>query len=145
MTFALAASIVGRPVAAKNPIIDDGLADPSVKVFGGRAYIYGTHDLSPTDRTWIAKDWHVFSSSDLVTWSDSGGTWNQQSKDSVYAHEAGHLMGLPDDYTETTVSGRRVTTPKPTHEGHIMAEYGGGVAKHEVADIVKGKCPKKKK
>src|SRR5436190_3258300 len=68
----MAASFVCRPVEAHNPIIDAGLADPSVKVFGGRAYIYGTQDFSPNDTTWIAKDWHGLSSSDLVTWVDSG-------------------------------------------------------------------------
>ena len=72
LTLAAAASFVGRPVAAQNPIIDLGSADPSVKVFGGRAYVYGTHDLSPSNTTWIAEDWHVFSSSDLVTWIDAG-------------------------------------------------------------------------
>ena len=72
LTLAVAASFVGRPVAAQNPIIDQALADPSVKVFGGRAYVYGTHDLSPSNTTWIANDWHVFSSSDLITWIDAG-------------------------------------------------------------------------
>ena len=72
LTLAGAASFVCRPVGAQNPIIDQGLADPSVKVFGGRAYVYGTHDFSPNDTTWLAKDWHGFSSSDLVTWIDSG-------------------------------------------------------------------------
>jgi arabinoxylan arabinofuranohydrolase len=66
------ASLFAVPAAAQNPIIDQGSADPSVKVFGGRAYVYGTHDFSPSDTNWIAKDWHVFSSSDLVTWVDSG-------------------------------------------------------------------------
>jgi arabinoxylan arabinofuranohydrolase len=63
---------VARAALAQNPIIDQGSADPSVKVFGGRAYVYGTHDFSPSDTTWVAKDWHVFSSGDLVTWIDSG-------------------------------------------------------------------------
>jgi beta-xylosidase len=72
LMLAVTASFVARPVAAQNPIIDEGSADPSVKVFGGRAYVYGTHDFSPSSTTWIAKDWHVFSSSDLVTWTDSG-------------------------------------------------------------------------
>jgi hypothetical protein len=71
ITVATALS-VARPATAQNPIIDQGSADPSVKVFGGRAYVYGTHDFSPGDTTWIAKDWHVFSSNDLVTWIDSG-------------------------------------------------------------------------
>jgi hypothetical protein len=72
LILALAASFVCRDAAAQNPIIDQGLADPSVKVFGGRAYIYGTHDFAPNNSAWIAKDWHVFSSGDLVTWVDAG-------------------------------------------------------------------------
>jgi len=70
--LAASALSVARSAGAQNPIIDQGSADPSLKVFGGRVYVYGTHDFSPTDTTWIAKDWHVFSSSDLVTWIDSG-------------------------------------------------------------------------
>jgi hypothetical protein len=72
LTLALVASGLARPVAARNPIVEDGLADPSVKVFGGRAYVYGTHDFSSSNGTWVAKDWHVYSSSDLVTWVDAG-------------------------------------------------------------------------
>lgn len=68
----VAALFGASPAVAQNPIIDQGSADPSVKVFGGRAYVYGTHDFSPSDTNWIAKDWHVFSSSDLVTWVDAG-------------------------------------------------------------------------
>ena len=72
LTLALAGSFLGRRAVARNPILDAGLADPSVKVFGGRAYIYGTHDFSPANTTWIAKDWQVYHSSDLVTWVDAG-------------------------------------------------------------------------
>ena len=72
VTTVVAALSVARAAMAQNPIIDQGSADPSVKVFGGRAYVYGTHDFSPSDTAWIAKDWHVFSSGDLVTWIDSG-------------------------------------------------------------------------
>jgi arabinoxylan arabinofuranohydrolase len=64
--------LVVTDARAQNPIIDQGSADPSVKVFGGRAYIYGSHDFSPSNTTWIMKDWKVFSSADLVTWTDHG-------------------------------------------------------------------------
>jgi len=57
---------------AQNPIIQEGSGDPSVKVFDGRAYVYGSHDFSPSNTTWIMKDWKVFSSADLVTWTDHG-------------------------------------------------------------------------
>jgi arabinoxylan arabinofuranohydrolase len=64
--------LTATEVQAQNPIIDQGSADPSVKVFGGRAYIYGSHDFSPSNTTWVMKDWKVFSSADLVTWTDHG-------------------------------------------------------------------------
>jgi hypothetical protein len=55
-----------------------------------------------------------------------------------YAHEAGHLMGLGDDYNY--LSDR----PNEGHEGHIMGDQGGlVVAQHEIDSAVKGnKCPK---
>jgi len=68
----LAALVGAYPAVAQNPIIDQGSADPSVKVFDGRVYVYGTHDFSPSDTNWIAKDWHAYSSGDLVTWVDAG-------------------------------------------------------------------------
>lgn len=64
--------LTATAAVAQNPIIDQGSADPSVRVFGGRAYVYGSHDFSPSNTTWVMKDWKVFSSADLVTWTDHG-------------------------------------------------------------------------
>lgn len=55
-----------------NPVIDEGSADPSVRVFGGRVYIYPSHDFSVDNTFWIMKDWKVWSSTDLVNFADHG-------------------------------------------------------------------------
>ena len=80
-----------------------------------------------------------------VTFSDSGGTWAQDDNPWVFAHEAGHLMGLGDDYTDKWVTAtQKSSVPDPGHSGHMMAEYGAQVQEHEVKQILnvwKVKCP----
>jgi beta-xylosidase len=47
-------------------------ADPSGHVWAdGRMYIYASHDEECQEDFWM-KDWHVFSSADLVHWTDHG-------------------------------------------------------------------------
>ena len=61
------------------------------------------------------------------------GIWgadNRPGSDWRFAHEAGHLMGLDDDYTDED-------GPNPGHAGHMMAVYGGIVDVHEVMDIIR--------
>jgi RHS repeat-associated protein len=61
------------------------------------------------------------------------GYWNADNRpgsDWRYAHEAGHLMGLDDDYTD-------VGGPNPGHAGHMMGEDRGVVVQHEVDDIMR--------
>jgi len=66
-----------RPLApplgfARNPIVSQIFtADPSAKVFEGRVYVYASHD--PDDQAaYDMRDYHVFSSKDLVNWQDHG-------------------------------------------------------------------------
>ena len=69
---------------------------------------------------------------------DNRGNWNADNKpgtDWKFAHEAGHLMGLDDDYTDDPVSGRSV--PHQGHGGHMMGEWGGSVNQHEVEDLLR--------
>jgi arabinoxylan arabinofuranohydrolase len=63
------APLVGR---AENPIIK-GIytADPSAHVFEGKMYLYPSHDRDDS-KTWDMTDWHVYSSTDLVSWTDHG-------------------------------------------------------------------------
>lgn len=55
-----------------NPVILDGSADPSARVFNDRVYIYPSHDFSRDNDFWIMKDWKVYSSEDLVNFTDHG-------------------------------------------------------------------------
>ncbi|KPK84992.1 MAG: hypothetical protein AMS27_08515 [Bacteroides sp. SM23_62_1] len=55
-----------------NPVITEGSADPSVRVFDDRVYIYPSHDFLPDNEFWIMKDWKVYSSEDLVNFTDHG-------------------------------------------------------------------------
>lgn len=68
------------------------------------------------------------------------GTWEATMWDGC--HEFGHILGLPDDYSEPLLGGP--TTPNPGHAGHGMASYGAPITQHEVEDMVKGyghSCP----
>lgn len=66
------------------------------------------------------------------------GMWGSGSSDWTYAHEAGHLMGLPDEYDDRTdASGNTVSIPRPGHEGDMMAEYGGTVDQGAIDGLVK--------
>lgn len=56
----------------QNPIITHlYTADPSAHVFEGRMYLYPSHDRD-SSLTFDMIDWHVFSSDDLVNWTDHG-------------------------------------------------------------------------
>ncbi|MGQ1785150.1 family 43 glycosylhydrolase [Saccharicrinis sp. GN24d3] len=62
----------GDLISAQNPVVKDiGMSDPHVRIFNDTIYLYSGHDFSPDDKTWIMKDWRVFSSTDLVNWTHS--------------------------------------------------------------------------
>lgn len=47
-------------------------ADPSAHVWkDGRLYIYASHDQECQEDFWM-KDWHIFSTNDLINWKDHG-------------------------------------------------------------------------
>jgi len=56
-------------VSAKNPVIKGiGMSDPHIRVFNDTIYLFSGHDDRPSDKTWVMKDWRVFSSVDLLNW-----------------------------------------------------------------------------
>ena len=62
---------------AQNPILR-GIysADPTARVFNGKVYLYPSHDIFPPEgqrQDWFCmEDYHVFSSEDLMDWTDHG-------------------------------------------------------------------------
>jgi GH43 family beta-xylosidase len=69
---------VTSAVFAQNPIVRDQFtADPSARVFEGRVYLYTSHDILAGEGRgrvgWFCmQDYHVFSSENLVDWTDHG-------------------------------------------------------------------------
>ena len=69
---------------AQNPVIRDQFsADPTARVFEGKVYVYPSHDIiSPVEpeRRWFSMaDYHVFSSEDLINWTDHGVIVSQEN------------------------------------------------------------------
>lgn len=69
----------GTNAPAQNPFITNQFtADPSARVFGNRVYVFPSHDIPVPDGKNLRKDWfcmedyHVFSSENLVDWTDHG-------------------------------------------------------------------------
>ena len=67
--------LISNQSLAQNPLdfgSDIRTADPSAHVWpDGRLYLYTSHDEECQLDFWM-KDWHVFSSEDLVNWTDHG-------------------------------------------------------------------------
>ena len=87
------------PATAQNPIIrNQYTADPTVRVFDGKLYLYPSHDIiSPVEaeREWFCMaDYHVFSSDNLTDWEDHGVILDQ--KDVPWGNPAGYAMWAPD-------------------------------------------------
>jgi hypothetical protein len=70
---------------AQNPIIRNQFtADPSARVFEGKVYLYPSHDIPAGEGRgrvgWFCmEDYHVFSSENLVDWTDHGVIISQGS------------------------------------------------------------------
>jgi beta-xylosidase len=70
---------------AANPIITDQYtADPSARVFGDVLYLYPSHDRDQA-KWWDMQDWHVFSTTDLKTFTDHGAAFSL--KDTTWAKQ----------------------------------------------------------
>lgn len=69
---------------SQNPIISHCFtADPTARVFEGKVYMYPSHDIvSPVERLkdWFCmEDYHVYSSENLVDWTDHGVILSQEN------------------------------------------------------------------
>lgn len=85
---------------AQNPLImDQFTADPTARVFNGKLYVFPSHDIIPPENKGRAEwfnmaDYHVFSSEDLVKWTDHGKILDQ--KDVPWADSNAYSMWAPD-------------------------------------------------
>jgi beta-xylosidase len=79
-TFAILITLCNAVLAfAQNPFITDiYTADPSAHVFNDTLYVYPSHDKD--DARWFTMDdWHVYSTTDMVNWTDHGVTLSLDS------------------------------------------------------------------
>ncbi len=81
---------------AKNPFITHMYtADPSGHVWAdGRLYVYASHDIAPPRGCDLMDRYHVFSTDDMVTWTDHGEILS--SKDVAWGRKEGGFMWAPD-------------------------------------------------
>ncbi len=85
------------PAAAQNPLImDQFTADPTARVFEGRVYVYPSHDVNCGTNWFCMKDYHVFSSENLVDWTDHGMIVSQEQV--AWVDAAQNSMWAPDCY-----------------------------------------------
>jgi arabinoxylan arabinofuranohydrolase len=72
----LLALLPAAPAGADNPIVQTiYTADPAPLVHNGRIYLYTGHDEDGS--TWFTmREWRVFSSADMVNWTDHGSPMN---------------------------------------------------------------------
>ena len=49
-------------------IPNQGVCDPHVHIFNGKAYMFTTHDRGPHEPIFTMDDWRIFSSDDLLNW-----------------------------------------------------------------------------
>lgn len=89
-------SFLGINVAtAQNPLImDQFTADPTARVFDGKVYVYPSHDVNCGTDWFCMKDYHVFSSENLIDWTDHGVIVDQ--KEVEWVNSTGNSMWAPD-------------------------------------------------
>ena len=87
-------------VNAQNPLVTNiYTADPTARVFDGKLYIYPSHDVSGCtagqgDNNFCMPDYHVFSTNDLVNYTDHGVILDQNQVPWVKKNSFG--MWAPD-------------------------------------------------
>ena len=98
INLVLAFVILWADVAsAQNPIVTDQFtADPTARVFENRVYVYPSHDVNCGTNWFCMKDYHVFSSENLVDWTDHGMIVSQEEV--PWVNSTTNSMWAPDAY-----------------------------------------------
>ncbi|HBQ59677.1 MAG TPA: alpha-N-arabinofuranosidase, partial [Balneolaceae bacterium] len=68
--------------------------DPTARVFEGKMYVYPSHDVDCGTDWFCMKDYHVFSSENLVDWTDHGVIVDQE--DVEWVDSNANAMWAPD-------------------------------------------------
>jgi beta-xylosidase len=94
--FAFATSGFCAVQAQNNPFIRDlYTADPSAHVWDdGRLYVYPSHDVAPPRGCDLMDRYHVYSTDDMVNWTDHGEILN--SSQVPWGRPEGGFMWAPD-------------------------------------------------
>jgi len=84
---------------AQNPLIlDQFTADPSARIFEGKVYLYPSHDIPCKEGQgrigFCMADYHVFSSDNLIDWTDHGVIVSQNNVQ--WADSTKYAMWAPD-------------------------------------------------
>lgn len=84
------------PAIPRNPFIESIFtADPSAHTWDGeRVYVYASHDIDPARGCDLMDRYHVFSSDDMVHWTDEGEILG--SDDVTWGRPEGGFMWAPD-------------------------------------------------
>lgn len=70
VSLCLLLMVVSINLSAQNPIVpNQGLNDPHIHIFNDTAYVYASHDKSADNKKFTMEDWWVWSSPDLVNWT----------------------------------------------------------------------------
>tara|TARA_R110002049_G_scaffold181019_3_gene348054 strand:+ start:1020 stop:2378 length:1359 start_codon:yes stop_codon:yes gene_type:complete len=84
---------------AQNPIVPNkGLNDPHVHIFNDTAYVYASHDKSIDNKKFVMEDWWIWSSPDLVNWTERSrlkpeNTYIGKPFESCWATDVGYKNG----------------------------------------------------
>ena len=91
---------MGIPAFADNPLVTHiYTADPTARVFEGKLYIYPSHDIPEYDgktgiNNFFMEDYHVFSTTDLMNYTDHGVILHQEDVD--WVDNDSNAMWAPD-------------------------------------------------
>lgn len=126
------------PKTTGNPIIEHiRAADPSVHIWdhydGDKFWMYASHDMPDATHYSSMDGYHVFSSSDLNTWTDHGEVLH--SRDVAWGHKEGGFMWAPDAmyrdgkyylYFPHKVDTDRTGWKSPWRIGVAVSDHPGG-------------------
>lgn len=126
-----------------NPFINHLFtADPSARVWGdGRLYVYPSHDIAPPNGADRMDQYHVFSSDDMINWTDHGEIL--RADDVSWGRPEGGFMWAPDcAYKDGTYY---FYFPHPTGNGdqwNSTWKIGVATSSHPASDFtVQGYMP----